>query len=254
MHANNDLITASFTSTKPNRSVEDFDVAGLAAHLHLTPDQVTKMATRGKIPGRRVGNQWRFSEAEIHHWFEERIGISDAEELGKVTELLDKAKGNEVADRPIADLCQPELIEVPMNSRTRGSVIRTICNVASRSGMLWDSTTMAEAVAAREQMHPTALDCGVALLHPRRPQTSILADSVIALGVCPSPIPFADRGQLTDVFFLICSYDDTVHLRILAKLSRLIADGTMLDRIRQSNSSGEAWAAIQDSEQVIDDV
>ena len=51
--------------------MEDLDVARLANYLHLSPDQVTKMAVRGRIPGRKVGGQWRFSEAEIHHWLEE---------------------------------------------------------------------------------------------------------------------------------------------------------------------------------------
>ena len=231
--------------------MEDLDLAQLAAYLHLTPDQVDKMAVRGRIPGRKVGNQWRFSEAEIHHWLEDRIGASDAEELQKVQAVLDRAKGSEVQDRTICEMCVPETIQVPMNSRTRGSVIRSICSLAAETGMMWDAPAMAEAVSAREQMHPTALDCGVALLHPRRPQTSILADSVIALGVCPAPLPFSDRGHLTDVFFLICSYDDTVHLRILAKLSRMIAHGDLLDKLRASESSSEAWLALQEAEEAV---
>ncbi len=133
--------------------------------------------------------------------------------------------------------------------RTRGSVIRSMCDLAAKSGLLWDPATMADAVAAREQMHPTALDCGVALLHPRRPQTSILADSVVAMAVCPAAIPFSDRGQLTDVFFLICSYDDATHLRILAQLSRLISAGDLLQKLRQADSSSAAWRALKESEE-----
>ncbi len=232
--------------------MEDLDVAQLAAYLHLTPDQVTKMVVRKKIPGRKVGGAWRFNEAEIHHWLETRIGASEGDELEKVQAVLDRAKDETVTDRLISDLCSIETIAVPMNARTKGSVIRTICDLATESGMMWDAVAMAEAVAAREQMHPTALDCGVALLHPRRPQTSILADSMIALGVCPAAIPFADRGQLTDIFFLICSYDDTVHLRILAKLSRMITQTKMLDQIRTAQSASEAWQAIDQAEQSID--
>lgn len=227
--------------------MEDLDVPQLASYLHLTPDQVTKMAVRGKLPGRRVGGQWRFNEAEIHHWLEDRIGLSDHDELDRVQRVLDRAAG-ETVDRRISEMCELETVAIPLNSRTKGSVIRTMCDLATRSGMMWDATAMAEAVSAREQMHPTALDNGVALLHPRRPQASILADSVIALAVCPSAIPFADRGQLTDVFFLICSYDDATHLRILAKLSRMISDGTLLSELRSSSSPADAWHALEASE------
>ena len=62
---------------KNSMAEEDFDLESLATHLHLTPDQVRKMADRGKIPGRRIAGDWRFSRAEIHHWFETKIGLSD---------------------------------------------------------------------------------------------------------------------------------------------------------------------------------
>ncbi len=224
----------------------------MADYLHLTPDQVARMAMRGRIPARKVGGQWRFSQAEIHHWLEERIGASDSDaELSKVQRVLDRAAGD-IVERPIAELCPVETIAIPLNARTRGSVIRAMCELATKSGMLWDAATMAEAVRSREQMHPTALDCGVALLHPRRPQTSILADSVVALAVCPTSIPFSDQGQMTDVFFLICSYDDRAHLRILAKLSRMIGQGDFLQQLRSCQSPAEAWQALQETEEEVD--
>lgn len=228
--------------------MEDLDVAKLAEYLHLTPDQVSKMAMRGRLPARRVGGQWRFSEAEIHHWLEERIGLSDELELEKVQRVLDRVAEGPAEDRAIHELCTPETIAVPLNARTRGSVIRTMSQLAAQSGLMWDPTTMAEAVQAREQMHPTALDNGVALLHPRRPQTSILADSVIALAVCPASIPFSDAGHMTDLFFLICSYDDQSHLRILAKLSRLITQADFLSRLRECESPKEAWLCLRETE------
>lgn len=232
--------------------MEDLDVARLAEYLHLTPDQVTKMALRGRLPGRRVGGQWRFSEAEIHHWLEARIGASDVEELDAVQRVLDRAAIT-TEDPVIADLCAVERIAVPMNVRTRGSVIRAMCKLATQGGLMWDAPTMVEAVLAREQLHPTALDNGVALLHPRRPQSSILADSVLALGVCPSALPFSDQGHLTDIFFLICSFDDTIHLRILARLSRLVADPVLLAELRASQSSKEAWGHLRAAEQRLEE-
>ena len=231
--------------------MEYLDVAKLAEYLHLTPDQVTKMAVRGKIPGRKVSGSWRFSEAEIHHWLEERIGVGDLDELGRVQRVLDRVAGN-APERRVSELCCVDTIEVPLNARTRGSVIRTMSELATRTGLMWDAAAMSQAVQAREEMHSTALDNGVALLHPRRPQTSILADSVVALGLCPTGIPFSKGGQLTDVFFLICSYDDSSHLRILAKLSRMIADGELLDQIRQSTTPADAWHSLNESEERLD--
>lgn len=229
----------------------DFDVDQLAAYLHLTPPQIARMADRGRLPGRKVQGEWRFSRAEVHHWLEEQIGASDADQLTKVESVLDAAPRQPTSTVSISRLCRPETMAIPLTARTRGSVIRSMCSVAASTGVLWDAAAMAEAVEAREQLHPTALESGVALMHPRRPQTSLLSDSVIALGICPSPIPFAGSGgQLTDVFFLICSYDDRVHLRVLARLSRMLVDPEFLPALRSCHTPADAHQIIAHAEQL----
>src|SRR5206468_10125136 len=108
-------------------------------------------------------------------------------------------------------------------------------------------------VQARETLHPTALDNGVALLHPRRPLPHILGQPFLALGKTGNGIPFgSESGQLTDIFFLICSVDDSQHLRALARLSRLIASPGFLDALRAAQSPAEALSAVRTFEEQID--
>jgi PTS system nitrogen regulatory IIA component len=108
---------------------------------------------------------------------------------------------------------------------------------------------MAEAVRAREELFPTVLESGVALLHPRRPMASILARPLLALGVSRSGLPFgAPRGGLTDIFFLICSTDDRGHLRTLARLSRVIASPGFLMALREAVSPQAAWNLLANTE------
>src|SRR5262245_15514368 len=232
----------------------DFEPESLARYLHISPQQVLKMAERGSVPGRKIGGQWRFSQAEIHHWLEERIGAADVADLAHVQDLLDKAaEHKEPATVRISELLAPEAIAIPLAARTRNSVIKSMVELAARSGHLWDAAEIAEAVLARENLHPTALDNGVALLHPRRPLGQILAEPLIALGRTAGGIPFgSERGQLTDVFFLICSVDDSQHLRTLARLSRLIAAPGFLDAIRAADSPGEVLATVREFESRLD--
>jgi PTS system nitrogen regulatory IIA component len=233
---------------------EDFDIPALAAYLHLAPQQVSRLAERGKLPGRRLGGEWRFSTAEIHHWLEDRIGLSDETELAHVEGALERASGGQSADEvSIAAMLPSEAIAVPLTGKTRRSVISEMVELAARTGYLWDPKKMAEAVTARENMHPTALDNGVALMHPRRPMTSILGEPFIALGLAQRGIPFgSERGRLTDVFFLICSYDDASHLRTLARLSRVINDADFLDSLRNCTQPGEVHTLITEREQEIE--
>jgi nitrogen PTS system EIIA component len=229
----------------------DFDVDSLAAYLHLSPQQVARMADRGKLPGRKLSGQWRFPEAEIHHWLEDRIGLSDEEELVQVESVLDRQRGEQVEVVSIAKMLPVEAIAVPLQARTRGSVIGEMAQLAALTGLLWDPERMAEAVRERESLHPTALDIGVALLHPRRPMPNILAEPFLALGRTYQGVPFGGaRGTLTDLFFLILSTDDRGHLRTLARLSRLLGDSTTLDGLRccEGPASTRDWIALREAE------
>jgi PTS system nitrogen regulatory IIA component len=231
---------------------DDFDIERLAAYLHMMPAAIVKLAERGKLPGRRVGGEWRFSAAEIHHWLEDRIGLSDDDALAQMEGALDKAGGNVAVDEiSISDLLQLEAIEIPLDARTRGSVIVKMTQLAARTHLLWDPEKMADAVRAREEMHSTALDNGVALLHPRRPMPAILAEAVLALGITPGGIPFGTEGSLTDIFFLICSTSDHEHLRILARLSRVINDQEFLASIRAAPDAVEVHQLVRNRETVI---
>ena len=51
------------------RFLTAYEVADIF-QLHL--DTVYDMAKRGKLPGAKIGNRWRFSETRLKHWFTER--------------------------------------------------------------------------------------------------------------------------------------------------------------------------------------
>lgn len=229
----------------------DFDIDRLAAYLHMSPATVEKLAERGKVPARRVGGQWRFSAPEIHHWLEDRIGLSDDDALVQMEGALDRASETSDDQISIANLLKLEAVEVPLEARTRSSVITRMTELAARTHLLWDAAKLADAVRAREEMHSTALENGVALLHPRRPMPSILAEAVLALGVSPRGIPFGTGGRLTDIFFLICSTSDHEHLRILARLSRVINEQDFLATIRASEGAAALHRLIQQREAAI---
>ena len=229
---------------------DDFDLTDLAGYLHLTPQQVERLANREKLPGRKVGGNWRFARAEIHHWMEDQLGLVDDDQLVRMEANL---RRTESATRAIVvtELLRVETIATPINGRTKGSVIRSMTKLATDAGFLWDPTEMAIAVQRRESLHSTAIDNGVALLHPRRPMPDIVAEGFLALGVSPQGIPFGGK-QLTDLFFLIGSVDDRSHLRTLARLSRLVSDTALLDAIRHALDATAIYDLIRDTESNLD--
>lgn len=230
---------------------EDFDLPALAKFLHLELSKVSRMAERGRIPGRRVGGEWKFSPAEIHHWMEQHIGSSDENELERLEGALQRADTNvECQEYSISELLLPEAIAIPLEARTKQSVIRSMTDLASGTGLMWDPERLQDALFQREEMFPTTMDGGIALLHPRRPLANVLAQPFLAFGRTLQPIPFGgDLGGMTDLFFLILSVDDTGHLRTLARLSRLLTQNDFLDELRATGDPQTVRDLIAEREQ-----
>jgi len=210
------------------------DFAQLVKYLHLHESKVKKLVDRGDIPGRKIKGEWQFSLPEINSWLEQRIGISKDDELADIENQFDQAAPNNSPQTvTIAQLMPLEAIAIPFLARTKESAIRSMTQLAVETGHLWDGEKMAEALRKREELHSTALDNGIAILHPRRPMPNILAETFLALGIAPSGIPFGGGfGNLTDIFFLLCSTDDQIHLRILARLSRILTAPNFLPTLR----------------------
>ena len=229
----------------------NFDIQGLARYLHLAPQQVAKLADRGKLPGRKVGGEWRFAKADIHHWLENRIGLSDEGELVEVEGVLQRSAAGEAPEEEIciAQMLPIEAIAIPLAARTRNSVIDSMVELAAATGWLWDPKEMADAVRSREEMHSTALENGVALLHPRRPMAKILSQPFLALGVTTTGIPFGVDVPMTDVFFLICSMEDRVHLQVLARLSRILTYTGFLNALHQAEDAQCARQLVIETEE-----
>jgi PTS system nitrogen regulatory IIA component len=62
-------------------------------------------------------------------------------------------------------------------------------------------------------------------------------------------IPFGGASSLTDVFFLICSTDDRGHLRVLARLSRLLTLPGFLNALHQATDAATVHQIIADAEE-----
>jgi Phosphotransferase system mannitol/fructose-specific IIA domain (Ntr-type) len=226
------------------------DFSQLVKYLHLTEQKVKKLVDNGEIPGRKIKGEWQFSMPEVNQWLEQRIGASGDSELAVIEgKFQHAASGNDAQVVQIAKLMPPEAIAVPLLAKTKESAIRSMTQLAVGTGLLWDGEKMADALRKREELHSTALDNGIAILHPRRPMPNILSETFLALGLTPRGIPFGGGfGNLTDIFFLLCSTDDQIHLRILARLSRILTAPNFLEALREQTTPVEVLQLIAETE------
>ncbi len=223
------------------------DVNAVANLLHVLPKQVQRWAERGHIPAQKINGEWRFARAAVHQWIEDKLHDLDGQQQ------MDEVVKHHLVS--VAEQLPIEAIAIPLNARTPSSVIDELSKVAASTGLLWDADEMAKAVRQREEIASTALECGVSLMHPRRPLTNYLAEPFIALGITAKPFPMSLAGEndscLVDVFFLLCSMDDVDHIRTLARLGRLIRQPDFLPDLRSAQTPAEVLDVIREAESKI---
>ena len=220
----------------------------VASYLQRDAREISKMATRGNIPGHKVGGQWRFARAEINHWLETQMPSYTNEELT----VIEGPKPEGEHEPLISTLLSEATIAVPLRAATRTSVLKELVNLAEQTWQVYDPASILTAIKQREELASTALGSGVAIPHPRRPIPAALGEHVMAYGRTASGIPFgAPHGGLTDIYFLVCCCDERTHLSVLARLSRLMLRPGFLDELREAETSGETWEVIASAERAL---
>ncbi|MFO0842445.1 MAG: PTS sugar transporter subunit IIA [Gemmataceae bacterium] len=226
--------------------METLDIEQLAAYLSRDVREVGKLANRGVLPGRRVNGEWRFARAEINHWLEGRLHEYSEDELS----ALESAHAVEVEEPLLANLMCETLVAVPLCAATRSSVLRELVKLAGTAWQVYDEDAVLQAIGEREEMGSTALPNGVAIPHAHRPLgDGVLGEPLVAFGQTSRALPFGGpRGGLTDLFFLVLSKDDRTHLRVLARLARLMLREGLVEQLRAAGAPAEAYELIVQAE------
>ena len=225
---------------------EVMDLEQLAAYLERDVREVAKLVNRGRLPGKKIGGEWRFSTSEVNYWIETQMPDLSAEEL----EALEQRGASADIEPLVFSLLSERTVAVPLPASTRASVLRELVALAEGSWQIYDPTALHDAIVKREELLSTALAGGVAIPHPHRPLSpKAQGDAVIAFARTASGIPFGapDRG-LTDLFFLVSCRGADMHLRVLARLSRLFMQPGFLDALRGVDSVADALQLIERTE------
>lgn len=230
---------------------EIMDLEQLATYLQRDVREVTKLASRGHLPGQKVGGEWRFASAEINYWISTQMHAYTEAELSGLE--VGASKHRRLDQQPLLFECLFEnAISVELPASTKASVLKGMVNLAEQSWQVYDPDALLDAVRQREEMSSTATENGVAIPHPRRPNPNILGDSVVAIGRTSTGIPFGGpRGALSDLFFLVCCKDHVTHLAVLARLSRLLLRPGFVAEMREAQSPQEVLQIVETSERAL---
>lgn len=226
------------------------DQKSAAAHLHMKENELKHFAQRGEVPSVKRGDRFFFEHRALDEWAQRRLmSISDKELSSEHRLAMEERRKSDGHDFHIAELLRIETIQPELTAKTRAGVLRDMTDFADSTGLLYDPETLFAELSAREEVASTAAGNGVALLHPRYHDPYLFQETFLALGRANRPVFFgAQDGTGTDLFFLVCCTDHTLHLHILARLCLLVHGTTLLDELRQAPDAEAMHAALKRAE------
>src|SRR3954453_3715516 len=99
------------------------DLQQLATYLQRDLREVSKLASRGHLPGHKVGGEWRFHPAEINHWIETQLPDYTEQQLSAIERCARRAAEGEPL---ISILLTEATMAVPLPAGTRASALREL--------------------------------------------------------------------------------------------------------------------------------
>lgn len=148
----------------------------------------------------------------------------------------------------LTEYLPPTLVKVPLDSTDKTGAITELVDLVVAQGLTNSRDALLKAVLDREAQRSTGVGKGFAIPHAK---TDAVSRLVVVLGRTKSPIPFgAIDGRPVELIALLASPTNatSLHIQTLARLSRLVTNGSVLSRILAATTPEELHAQIAASE------
>ena len=150
----------------------------------------------------------------------------------------------------LGDLLSPTAIALDLKSADRDSVLGELVNQISRLANQPEARqTLLRALHEREQLHSTGIGDGIALPHSRNALVGLVDQPIIVFGRHKEGIPYGAIDSVpARLFFLLIAPTVTLHLAILARLSRLLRDPRLRQNLLVAEKPESVLALIREAE------
>jgi PTS system nitrogen regulatory IIA component len=139
----------------------------------------------------------------------------------------------------ISDFLDESLIEVNLEARDKRGVIEEMVDLMVRAGKIQNKEKVVEVLMEREDLGSTGIGQGVAIPHGKVEEVS---RAVGAFGRSKAGVDFkALDNQGVHLFFMLIApkSDASMHLKCLARVSRLLKDEDFRRRLREAPTTEE---------------
>ncbi len=144
----------------------------------------------------------------------------------------------------IAEVLKKDFILEQLSSRTKGDVLKELADVVLSERADYHPGEAVNVLLEREKLGSTGIGDGIAIPHGK---LNIVDDLAISFGRSKEGIDFkAMDGKPVYLFFLLLAPENAAgqHLKMLAKLSRMLKDATFRKNLLEAPSKEEIYRII----------
>lgn len=210
---------------------EVLTIKEVADYLKMNERTIYKLVQNGKIPAAKIASQWRLKKDLINEWLEYHMKSLEEDELAG----LDHDQEDKVVE--VTPLLSENGFSSTLHSNSKSTVLREMVDLLVASGEIKDGDELFRAVVERERLCSTAISDEIAIPHPRHALKDVVKKPSLAVGISKTGIDFeSEDDKPTRLFFLICAPREDIHLKIMARLSRILRDPKTRYDLIQSES------------------
>lgn len=229
---------------------EIMTIKEVARYLKMNERTVYRLIQAGQIPATKLGKQWRLNKEQINEWLGFQMAELPAEELAHLE------KDHKEAIIRIAPLLKQENIIFNFTAFNKNQALKTLVDNIVKNKKLapQQGEKLLYAVIDRERLCSTAIGEGVAIPHPRQAVTAGLRRPILVLGICKKGMDLESiDGKPTQLIFLISAPRDDIHLKLMARLSRLLRDKVFRYKLVNAKDFKELKKIVEEKERTIEE-
>ncbi|UCG13204.1 MAG: PTS sugar transporter subunit IIA [Deltaproteobacteria bacterium] len=148
----------------------------------------------------------------------------------------------------ILDILHRDCIVPELNSQNKREVLEELTGALLKSKGNLNKEALVEVLLERERLGSTGIGDGIAIPHGKIPD---LDELVLSFGRSDRGIEFDSMdGRPTHLFFLLIAPENSagIHLRALAKISRLLKSAHFRQRLMEAGTKEEIFRVIQEED------
>ncbi len=144
----------------------------------------------------------------------------------------------------IAEILSPTRVQAELKGRTKAEIVVELGHLLADPKAGRSAEQVAAVLRERERISSTAIGGGIAIPHGRMTQASAIT---LAFARSAAGVDFESvDAQPTHLFFALLAPDDAAaqHLKALARISRILKNDELRERLKQLSTAEGLLAAI----------